>query len=191
MVVTSRCFAGPVLPEYGGTGGGRWLADEGAILAGDLPTNKARLALSVALGADPGADGRAGVVRGAARGRLMDLLVPGVYAQLADEPGHGATNAGVVVDDDGVTVVDTLMVPSQWEPFAAAVDGARPARAARRAHARRTSSSPAAPARSGSPPSTGGRRRRPTSTSPPIPSCSAACTRASPTSSTTSSPHGR
>jgi hypothetical protein len=28
----------------------------------------------------------------------------------------------VVVDDDGLTVVDTLMVPSQTEPFAAAVD---------------------------------------------------------------------
>ena len=28
---------------------------------------------------------------------------------------------GVVVDDDGLTVVDTLMVRSQWEPFAAAV----------------------------------------------------------------------
>lgn len=56
VVVTSRCFTGPVLAEYGGTGGGRWLADEGAILAGDLPTNKARLALSVALGADPDAE---------------------------------------------------------------------------------------------------------------------------------------
>ena len=51
----------------------------------------------------------------------MDLLVPGVYAQLAAEPGHGATNAGVVVDADGVTVIDTLMVPAQWEPFAAEV----------------------------------------------------------------------
>ena len=30
-------------------------------------------------------------------------------------------NAGVVVDDDGITVIDTLMVRSQWEPFAAAV----------------------------------------------------------------------
>lgn len=31
------------------------------------------------------------------------------------------SNAGVVVDDDGATVVDTLMVRSQWELFAAAV----------------------------------------------------------------------
>lgn len=53
----------------------------------------------------------------------MDLLVPGVYAELAPVPGHGATNASVVVDADGITVVDTLMVPSQFEPFAAAVHG--------------------------------------------------------------------
>ena len=33
----------------------------------------------------------------------------------------GSRNAGVVVDDDGITVIDTLMVRSQWEPFAAAV----------------------------------------------------------------------
>lgn len=52
----------------------------------------------------------------------MDLLVPGVYAHLADVPAHGATNATVVVDADGVTVVDTLMVPSQYEPFAAEVE---------------------------------------------------------------------
>ena len=52
----------------------------------------------------------------------MDLLVPGVYAQLADAPAHGATNAAAVVDEDGITVVDTLMVPSQYEPFAAAVE---------------------------------------------------------------------
>ena len=51
----------------------------------------------------------------------MDLLVPGVHAQLADVPGHGAANAAVVVDEDGTTVVDTLMVPSQYEPFAAEV----------------------------------------------------------------------
>jgi len=49
----------------------------------------------------------------------MDLLFPGVYAQLAGLHGHGHTNAGAVVDDDGITVVDTLMVPSQWRPFAA------------------------------------------------------------------------
>jgi cyclase len=52
----------------------------------------------------------------------MDLLFPGIYAHLAPEPSPGAANAGVVVDEDGVTVVDTLMVPSQWGPFAAEVE---------------------------------------------------------------------
>lgn len=52
----------------------------------------------------------------------MERLLPGVYAELAAEPRHGAANATVVVDDDGITVVDTLMVPSQWDPFGAAVD---------------------------------------------------------------------
>ena len=52
----------------------------------------------------------------------MDLLAPGIYAELADAPGHGRTNAGVVVDADGVTVVDTLLAPSQWGPFHAAVE---------------------------------------------------------------------
>ena len=39
------------------------------------------------------------------------------------QPGgeSGVSNAGVVGDDDGLTVIDTLMVRSQWEPFAAAV----------------------------------------------------------------------
>ncbi len=55
----------------------------------------------------------------------MDLLVPlapGVYAALSDRPAHGQANAGVVVESDGATVIDTLMVASQWEPFGAAVD---------------------------------------------------------------------
>lgn len=56
VVVTSRCWTGPVLAEYGGPGGGHSLADAGCVLAGDLPTNKARLALSVALGLDPDLD---------------------------------------------------------------------------------------------------------------------------------------
>lgn len=52
-------------------------------------------------------------------------LVPldaGVYAWLADAPGRGHPNAGAVVDADGITVVDTLMTPDQYEPFAAALD---------------------------------------------------------------------
>lgn len=49
-------------------------------------------------------------------------LGAGVYAWLAEAPGPGAPNAGVVVEDDGATVIDTLMVPSQAQPFAAAVE---------------------------------------------------------------------
>lgn len=39
------------------------------------------------------------------------------------QPGGetGVSNAGVIADDDGLTVVDTLMVRSQWEPFGDAV----------------------------------------------------------------------
>jgi len=48
-------------------------------------------------------------------------LGDGVYAWLLPGGETGVANAGVVVDDDGVTVIDTLMVRSQWEPFAAAV----------------------------------------------------------------------
>ena len=52
-------------------------------------------------------------------------LVPldtGIYAWLADHPGDGFPNAGLVVDEDAATVIDTLCVPSQTEAFAAAID---------------------------------------------------------------------
>jgi cyclase len=49
-------------------------------------------------------------------------LGDGVYAWLQPGGESGVSNAGVVVDDDGITVIDTLMVRSQWEPFAAAVE---------------------------------------------------------------------
>ena len=49
-------------------------------------------------------------------------LDDGVFAWLAEDPGPGRPNAGVVVEDDGVTVIDSLMVPSQAQPFAAAVE---------------------------------------------------------------------
>ena len=49
-------------------------------------------------------------------------LAPGVYAWLADQPGHGRANAGVVIDEDGITLIDSLAVPSQWEPFATEVE---------------------------------------------------------------------
>ena len=48
-------------------------------------------------------------------------LADGVYVWLQPGGETGVSNAGVVVDDDGITVIDTLMVRSQWEPFAAAV----------------------------------------------------------------------
>jgi len=55
-------------------------------------------------------------------------LGDGVYAWLPPDARTGVANAGVVVDDDGVTVVDTLMVRSQWAPFAAAVAELGPVR---------------------------------------------------------------
>ena len=48
-------------------------------------------------------------------------LADGVFVWLQPGGETGVANAGVVVDEDGVTVIDTLMVRSQWEPFAAAV----------------------------------------------------------------------
>lgn len=53
----------------------------------------------------------------------LHCLAQGVYAWLAAEPGHGHPNAGAVIDVDGVTVIDTLCVPSQYSRFAATVDG--------------------------------------------------------------------
>jgi cyclase len=53
----------------------------------------------------------------------LDEVAHGVFAWLQPGGESGVSNAGVVVDDDGVTVIDTLMVPSQWEPFADAVKG--------------------------------------------------------------------
>lgn len=49
-------------------------------------------------------------------------LATGVYAWLQEPAGHDRTNAGVILDDDGVTVVDTLMTPSQTEPLVAALE---------------------------------------------------------------------
>ena len=44
-----------------------------------------------------------------------------MYVWLQPGGESGVSNAGVVVDDDGATIVDTMMVRSQWEPFADAV----------------------------------------------------------------------
>jgi cyclase len=51
----------------------------------------------------------------------LEAIRDGVYVWLQPGGESGVSNAGVVVDDDGLTVIDTLMVRSQWEPFAAAV----------------------------------------------------------------------
>jgi len=52
---------------------------------------------------------------------VLEQLAQGVHAWLQLPGGVGQTNAGVVVDEDGLTVVDTLMVPSQWHEFGAAL----------------------------------------------------------------------
>ncbi|MCJ7437331.1 MAG: MBL fold metallo-hydrolase, partial [Acidimicrobiia bacterium] len=59
--------------------------------------------------------------RGAPAVRTLHELADGVFVWLQPGGETGVSNAGVVVDDDGITVIDTLMVRSQWEPFAAAV----------------------------------------------------------------------
>src|SRR4029078_751767 len=53
-------------------------------------------------------------------------LAGGGFVWLQPGGESGVSNAGAVVDDDGITVIDTLMVPSQWAPFAAAVNGLGP-----------------------------------------------------------------
>lgn len=57
VVITSRCPAGSVSPVYGGAGGGNTLRDHGALFAGDLPTQKARLKLMLACDQHAGIDG--------------------------------------------------------------------------------------------------------------------------------------
>jgi cyclase len=52
---------------------------------------------------------------------VLQPLADGVWAWLQPGGGSGISNAGVVADEDGLTVFDCLMVRSQWEPFAAAV----------------------------------------------------------------------
>jgi len=48
-------------------------------------------------------------------------IADGVWVWLQPGGETGVSNAGVIADEDGVTIVDTLMVRSQWEPFADAV----------------------------------------------------------------------
>ena len=49
VVVASRVPEGRVLPSYGFEGGGRTLADAGAVMAGDLSPQKARILLMLLL----------------------------------------------------------------------------------------------------------------------------------------------
>jgi cyclase len=51
----------------------------------------------------------------------LDELADGVFAWIQPGGESGVANAGVIADDDGLTVVDALMVRTQWEPFAHAV----------------------------------------------------------------------
>ena len=53
----------------------------------------------------------------------LEAIADGVLVWIQPYGEAGVSNAGVIVDDDGLTIVDTLMVRSQWEPFAAAVRG--------------------------------------------------------------------
>src|SRR5262245_64778449 len=74
--------------------------------------------------ARPATAGPRGV--GAAYARTAMSLEPldaGVYVWMPEgPPGRGSPNAGAVVDPDGITLIDTLMVPDQYEPFGAAVE---------------------------------------------------------------------
>jgi cyclase len=41
----------------------------------------------------------------------LHALAPGVFAWIETPPAHGVTNAGVVVEEDGITVIDCLLTP--------------------------------------------------------------------------------
>src|SRR5678816_2827563 len=51
----------------------------------------------------------------------LDEIADGVWVWIQPGGESGVSNAGVVADDDGLTIIDTLMVRSQWEPFVEAV----------------------------------------------------------------------
>lgn len=50
---------------------------------------------------------------------MLEVVAPGVAVWLGDG-GPGSPNATVIVDDDGLTVVDALLHPTQAAPFAQA-----------------------------------------------------------------------
>jgi glyoxylase-like metal-dependent hydrolase (beta-lactamase superfamily II) len=49
-------------------------------------------------------------------------LAPDTFAWIADDARHGHTNAGVRIDDDGLTVVDCLLTPDRAEALVAALE---------------------------------------------------------------------
>jgi cyclase len=53
---------------------------------------------------------------------VLQVLDAGVSCWLQLPARAGRPNAGVVIDGDGATVIDTLLVPDQWRPFGDAVD---------------------------------------------------------------------
>jgi L-asparaginase len=61
VIITSRCLEGQTAPVYGSVGGGERLRDYGALFAGDLPAQKARIKLMLALNAcEDGEEGNDG-----------------------------------------------------------------------------------------------------------------------------------
>lgn len=52
----------------------------------------------------------------------VETVGQGVLAWLADDPSPGRPNAGIIVDEDGLTLVDTLLVASQWEALGQALE---------------------------------------------------------------------
>jgi len=52
----------------------------------------------------------------------LEPLGDGVWVWRQRPSGHGRANAGVLVEDDGATVVDTLLTPSQAAPLGAAIE---------------------------------------------------------------------
>jgi hypothetical protein len=58
-------------------------------------------------------------------------LAPGAHVWLQQPAAHGHTNAGIVIDDDGITVVDCLLTPRLAQPLAATLESfERPVRRA-------------------------------------------------------------
>jgi cyclase len=56
-----------------------------------------------------------------ATGTRLEALGDSVHAWLQHPPGHDRPNAGVIVEADGITLIDTLLVPSQASRLAEAL----------------------------------------------------------------------